>query len=124
MRKAAVTVRLPGERMTPGKSVSTFANVGALKATANTEITCIISADGVGMGASCGRCGFVTSTLPQVPYATLSNSKIAKVQDVFESSRVEAENFLKKDACNRKPSDHFHVTSKNMLYTTCIETHG
>src|SRR3972149_4550424 len=88
MRKAAVTVRLPGDRMTPGKSVSIFAKVGALKATAKTEITCIISADGVGMGFSFGRFGFVTSTLPQVPLLPYPFSKKAKVQLFMVATRL------------------------------------
>jgi len=47
------------------------------------------------MGASCGRCGFVTSTLPQVPYATLSNSKMAKVQDLMRHAFIRYYQWLK-----------------------------
>ena len=64
----------------PYSSVSTFAKVGAVKATAKTDNTCIISVDGVGIIAPVVVNGFGTHTIPQVAYAALSFFKKAKVQ--------------------------------------------
>ena len=51
IRKAAATVRLPGERIAPMTKGTDFAKVGAVKATAKIASNCIISSDRVGISA-------------------------------------------------------------------------
>jgi hypothetical protein len=77
IRSAAVTVRRPGARIVPKMRTSTFAKVGAVKATENTDSNCIISSDGLGMTFS-WACSCLELTLPQVVHAFPSTLKIGQ----------------------------------------------
>jgi hypothetical protein len=66
---------------------TTFAKVGAVKATENTDSSCIISSDGLGM-ASSWACSYVKLTLPQVVHAFPSTLKMGKVQVLIDGLKI------------------------------------